>query len=61
MRRDVGVLWNPFVYSAILYAINRLAAVEGPRSERLELLKEEVFEECRALGHVSIAAMTAMR
>ena len=49
------------MYSAILYAINRLAAVEGPRSERLELLKEEVFEECRALGHVSIAAMTAMR
>ena len=51
-----GVSPNHFVYSAMLHATNRLTASED---ERLELL-EKVFEECRALGLVSDAAVRIM-
>ena len=55
-----GVSPNHLVYSAMLNAINRLAASENQRSERLELL-EKVFEECCALGHVSALTLRIMR
>ena len=55
-----GVWPNHLVHIAMLHTINRLVASENRRSERLEVL-ENVFEECRARGEVSVAAVTAMR
>ena len=52
-----GVSPNAYVYGAVLHAIHRLAASQD---QRLDLLGE-VFEECRAQGYVSVAAVTIMR
>ena len=48
---------NHFVYSAVLHAINRLTASENQNLE----LHEKVFDECRALGYVSAAAVSIVR
>ena len=52
-----GVLPDYCAYSALLHATDRLTATED---QRLELL-QKVFEECRALGLVSAAAVRIMR